>query len=105
MTAEFDAVVEIARQVGQDDVVTDAARVSERLAEGRFYVACLGRLKRGKSTLLNALVERQVLPTGLLPVTSVVTVLRHGTVLAARVRTGEPVQRQGRGRHRGLRSF
>jgi hypothetical protein len=33
--------------------------------------------KRGKSTLINALVGQSVLPVGVVPVTSVVTILRH----------------------------
>jgi GTP-binding protein EngB required for normal cell division len=65
----------------------DAEALSRRLAEGRFYVACLGQLKRGKSTLLNALVGTAVLPTGVTPVTSVVTVMRYGVSRAARVCT------------------
>jgi len=30
--------------------------VAERVSEGRFYVACIGQFKRGKSSVLNALV-------------------------------------------------
>jgi Dynamin family len=47
---------------------------------------CVGQFKRGKSTLLNALIGMDVLPAGVIPVTSVVTVLRHGEQLGARVR-------------------
>ncbi|HVM97041.1 MAG TPA: dynamin family protein [Candidatus Acidoferrales bacterium] len=57
-----------------------------RLAEGRFYVACVGQFKRGKSTLLNALIGRSLLPTGIIPITTAVTVLRYGERLKARVR-------------------
>jgi len=76
------------RAEGVDSAVgRDAEALSHRLAEGRFYVACLGQLKRGKSTLLNALVGTEVLPTGVTPVTSVVTVLRYGPERSARVCT------------------
>jgi hypothetical protein len=43
-------------------------------------------VKRGKSTLLNALTGYAVLPTGFVPVTSVPTVIRFGGELHARVR-------------------
>jgi hypothetical protein len=49
-------------------------------------VACIGQFKRGKSTLLNALIGHPVLPSGVVPVTSVPTVIRRGDRLAARVR-------------------
>jgi hypothetical protein len=48
-------------------------------------VACVGQFKRGKSNLLNALVARAVLPTGVVPVTSAVTILRYGGEEGARV--------------------
>jgi hypothetical protein len=49
-----------------------------KLAEDRFNLVVLGQFKRGKSSLMNAVVGRELLPTGLLPLTSVVTMLRFG---------------------------
>jgi GTP-binding protein EngB required for normal cell division len=79
-------VADVAGSVGVDHLPAEAAALAERLAEGRFFVACVGQFKRGKSTLLNALVGEPVLPTGVVPVTTVVTVLRHGPRRAARIR-------------------
>lgn len=76
----------LARKMGATAVANEAHELSERAREGRFYVACVGQFKRGKSTLLNALTGSSVLPTGTTPVTSVVTVLRYGDHLAARLR-------------------
>jgi septin family protein len=44
-----------------------------RVVEGRFYLACVGQFKRGKSTLINALIGQEVVPTGFIPVTAVPT--------------------------------
>ena len=60
-----------------ETVLTD---LLSRLAEDRFHLAVVGQFTRGKSTLINAIVGRALLPIGALPVTSVVTSLRHGTV-------------------------
>jgi GTP-binding protein EngB required for normal cell division/uncharacterized coiled-coil protein SlyX len=49
-------------------------------------VACVGQFKRGKSTLLNALIGHSVLPTAVAPVTAVPTIMRNGESLSARVR-------------------
>ncbi len=49
-----------------------------RLAEQRFNLVVLGEFKRGKSTLINALLDRDVLPTGVVPLTSVVTAIAAG---------------------------
>lgn len=57
-----------------------------RLGEDRFLLAVIGQFKRGKSSLMNAVIGRALLPTGTLPVTSVVTALRHGPTERAWVR-------------------
>ncbi len=76
----------LASEAGAPRIASEATAVSERIAEGRFYVACVGQFKRGKSSLLNALAGSEVLPAGVLPVTSVATVLRWGERQSARVR-------------------
>ena len=76
----------LAQGLGLEAVAADAAAFAGRVAEGRFFVACIGQFKRGKSSLLNALIGDRVLPTGVVPVTSVVTVVRHGVERRARVR-------------------
>jgi septin family protein len=47
---------EIAGELGADDLASDAHAEQRRLEEARFLVACVGQFKRGKSTLINALV-------------------------------------------------
>ena len=49
-----------------------------RLAEDRFTLAVVGQFKRGKSSLMNAVIGRDLLPTGVLPLTSAITILRYG---------------------------
>ena len=83
---DLQRLADLAESFGAERVVNDARALAERIAEGRFYVACVGQFKRGKSTLLNALVGEAVLPTGVVPVTTVPTVLRYGQP-SARVQT------------------
>ena len=54
------------------------AGLQERLSGEQVSLAVLGQFKRGKSTLINALLGADVLPTAVVPLTSVVTVLEHG---------------------------
>ena len=79
-------LVELAQELGDEPVAEEARELAARVSEGRFYVACVGQFKRGKSTLLNALVSQEVVPTGFIPVTAVPTVIRFGDKLHARVR-------------------
>jgi GTP-binding protein EngB required for normal cell division len=76
----------LAQELVAEPVAEEASELAARVAEGRFYVACVGQFKRGKSTLLNALVGHEVVQTGYVPVTAVPTVIRFGDELRARVR-------------------
>ncbi|MGH3401919.1 MAG: dynamin family protein [Streptosporangiaceae bacterium] len=56
---------------GQDRAALAALR--DRLRSARLRVIVAGEAKRGKSTLINALLGRQVLPAGVTPLTAVAT--------------------------------
>ncbi len=58
----------------------------ERLAAARLRVLVAGEAKRGKSTLVNALLGRPVLPSGVTPLTAVATTVRYGEDPRAEVR-------------------
>lgn len=57
---------------------TRLASAGERLRNGRLRVLVAGDSKRGKSTLINALLDREILPAGVLPLTSVTTTVVSG---------------------------
>ncbi len=53
--------------------------LQKRLAADRFLVAVAGQFKRGKSSLLNAIIGCELLPVGIVPLTSAITIVRYGT--------------------------
>ena len=63
----------------------DAARYERRrdlfarLAEDRFNLVVVGRFSRGKSSLMNAILGMDRLPTGVVPLTSVITTVTYGS--------------------------
>ncbi|KZC18694.1 MULTISPECIES: dynamin family protein [Rhodanobacter] len=61
----------------------DAIRT--KFSEHAFHLVVAGEFKRGKSTLINALLGADLLPTGVVPLTSVVTLLHYGDVASANV--------------------
>ena len=77
----------LAAELGSDHVSNEARELAARFTEGRFFVACVGQFKRGKSTLIGALIGESILPTGFVPVTAVPTVIRYGSTQSARVRS------------------
>jgi GTP-binding protein EngB required for normal cell division len=89
----LEVLARLAAEAGAAYVASDIRALSDRVRDGLFFVACVGQFKRGKSTLLNALVGAPVLPVGVVPVTAVVTVVRHGPSLAARVKFADDAWR------------
>lgn len=49
----------------------------EKLAAGTVNFAVIGQFKRGKSSFINALLGKNILPTGVIPLTSIVTIVRY----------------------------
>lgn len=76
--ADLARIARVASELGVESLELEADERRRQLGEARFFVACIGQFKRGKSTLLNALVGNAVLPVGVVPVTSVITILREG---------------------------
>ena len=75
----------LGEELGAPYIADDGHALAARVSEGRFYLACIGQFKRGKSTLINALIGEPVLPVGFIPVTAVPTVIRFGVHPRARV--------------------
>lgn len=69
----------------QTKILEKVALLAERLTTERFQLAVLGQFKRGKSSLLNALLGAPILPTGIIPVTAIPTFLRYGPTDQLRV--------------------
>jgi hypothetical protein len=59
-----------------DDLVRD---LFSRLAEDRFNLVVVGRFSRGKTSLMNAVLATERLPTGIRPLTSVITTVAYGS--------------------------
>jgi GTPase Era involved in 16S rRNA processing len=75
----------LGEELGAQYIADDGRSLAARVSEGRFYLACIGQFKRGKSTLINALIGEPVLPVGFIPVTAVPTVIRFGAPKKARI--------------------
>ncbi len=52
--------------------------VKEKLSGENFHLVVMGQFKRGKSTLVNALLGQEVLPVSVVPLTSTNTLIRYG---------------------------
>jgi GTPase Era involved in 16S rRNA processing len=64
------------------------AALKARLGHGQFHLAIVGQFKRGKSSVVNALLGSAVLPTGVIPLTAVPTFIQWANRPTIRVRYG-----------------
>jgi hypothetical protein len=88
--AALEEYLKEAREVAREQQKAEAERLLaealEKLAGGSFNLVILGQFKRGKSTLINALIGAPLLPMGVIPLTSIATKICYGDELTARVR-------------------
>jgi len=72
--------------VRENQFAGDLINTSVARLEGEsFTLVILGEFKRGKSTLVNALLGAAVMPSALVPLTAIPTMVRYGEKPAARV--------------------
>jgi GTP-binding protein EngB required for normal cell division len=74
----LDKALEELAALGDERDREQIAALRDRLAAARPRVLVAGEAKRGKSTLINALLGRPVLPSGVTPLTAVATTVRYG---------------------------
>lgn len=60
-------------------------RLAAPFINGCFTLAVMGKMSSGKSTFINALIEKNILPTGHFQTTSVLTYIQHGPELLMKV--------------------
>ncbi|MEM9976438.1 MAG: dynamin family protein [Cyanobacteria bacterium P01_D01_bin.2] len=65
-------------QLGLTHHIRTLQSTAEQLQQGTYRIVVLGEMKRGKSTLINALVGEALLPSDVNPCTALLSLLRHG---------------------------
>jgi len=81
----FERIHQAAAEVLSAEANQEFISLYNKFQESQFYLVLLGQFKRGKTTLLNALLGVDLLPTGVLPLTSIVTIVRYGGEACGRV--------------------
>ncbi|MFZ0448991.1 MAG: dynamin family protein [Desulfatiglandaceae bacterium] len=63
---------------GNAKIADNLTEISEKLIENRFHLVVPGQFKRGKSTFINSIIGDRILPTSVVPLTSIVTMVKYG---------------------------
>lgn len=73
---ETEALLDTSDILGGETARLKALR--KKLESQNITVSAIGQFKRGKSALVNALLEENLLPVGIVPITSAVTEIKYG---------------------------
>lgn len=89
----LEGVAGVDRDLGLGEAAANLDDLAGKVRSGVFRVLVLGEFKRGKSTLVNALLGEPILPATATPTTALLTVVRYGAPPDASLRTydGETV--------------
>ena len=79
MKYELAKIAEISEYLGEMDTTSLLNKMQEMLSEGNYVLTVMGQFSAGKSTLINELVGKAVLPVNKTETTAVVTYLKYDT--------------------------
>jgi GTP-binding protein EngB required for normal cell division len=85
VASELIYLKDLAKARGECGIALEASEALAEMEQMRFNVSFIGQFKRGKSSLINAIVGRELLPVDIAPITSAITVLQHGDTEQCRV--------------------
>ena len=85
LTGDLKKIREFSQHMQLEGNVSAVDDVLRRLAEDTFSVAIVGEFKRGKSTLINALLEKDVLPTDVVPTTATINRVTYSVTPFVRI--------------------
>ena len=75
---KFDCLIQLSKNYNLSDIASELKSESDKLKNEYLYLVVIGQFKRGKSTLINALIGNDLLPTAVLPLTSIITMIKFG---------------------------
>lgn len=77
----YDIIESVKREIQSfctDEEHKELEKLASKCLENQFKVVVVGEYNRGKSTLINALLGSEVLPTAIIETTDVISVIRYG---------------------------
>lgn len=74
-------LAELERISSTEHVKTMSKSIRTKLESDIFSLVVVGQLKRGKTTFINALLGKDLLPVAIIPLTFIITILNYGEKL------------------------
>ena len=71
-----------------DESLLEKVREAKNLLENLFSIVFIGEFNTGKSSIINAIIGKEVLPEGITPTTDKITVLKYGEDASEQIENG-----------------
>ncbi|PZX66067.1 dynamin family protein [Hydrotalea sandarakina] len=75
--ANISLLLNTAHTLEQDNLIDDIMQLQQKMHNEELNIVITGIFKRGKSSLINALIQENIMPTGVVPVTAIITILKY----------------------------
>jgi len=72
---KLEQMKELAIDVGGKDFIAEITALQIKFQTEKLYIVVVGLFKKGKSSLINAILKKEILPVGVTPLTAIVTLL------------------------------
>src|SRR5438093_3887298 len=67
----------IATKIGDTATLKECEELNIKLQQQKLYIVIVGLFKRGKSSVINALLEKHLAPVGVTPLTALITLFEY----------------------------
>lgn len=85
LLSKIEALSVIVNGYGDDSLKNEIITLGDKVVGNKLYVVVVGLFKRGKSTLINSLLEKNILPSSVIPVTALITIVEFNEKPSAKV--------------------
>ena len=80
-------------EINDTNAMEELSSIKDRLDKGNYFVAFIGQYSTGKSTLINNLLDRKVLPGGRVETTPILTYISYNSQETWKISTSQRLWR------------
>jgi GTP-binding protein EngB required for normal cell division len=75
--ANISLLLNTAHTLEQDNLIDDIMQLQQKMHNEELNIVITGIFKRGKSSLIKAVIQENIMPTGVVPVTAIINLLKY----------------------------
>jgi small GTP-binding protein len=77
LAIQLEELKQIAGHVAGKNIIDEISQLQNKLLQEKLYIVVVGLFKRGKSSLINSLLEKEIVPVAVTPLTAIITLIEY----------------------------